>query len=148
MSPVPDSDHEYIVDLLNRWSGNVLPANGVLVRVQNSVGIPELDSVPVPDLAWVIERDYRRQRPSAEDVLLLIEVAKTTLRYDRGTKAKLYAKAGIRDYWIVNVVGECVEVLRDPGKRGYADPVVYERGEKIKPLKMPKLSLAVDDLFK
>ena len=64
---------------------------------------------------------YRERDAYAEDVLLLIEVADTSLVYDRTTKLRLYAEAGIPEYWIVDCTTEAVEVYRNPSPNGYRD---------------------------
>ena len=97
MNPIGPT-HEEVVDRLNRWSIKHLPEDRVRVRVQNSIGLPALQSAPEPDIAWVVERDYSRGRPTAADVLLVIEVAESSLKNDIGEKADLYAAAGIADY--------------------------------------------------
>src|SRR3712207_4046342 len=68
MSPT-GPDHEEVVDLLNEWSPDNRPP-GVRVRVQNSIGLPELESAPEPDVVWVRKRSYRSGRPLPSDVLL------------------------------------------------------------------------------
>ena len=75
-------------------------------------------------------RDYSTQRPLADDVLLLIEVSDTTLSIDRGKKAKLYARAGIADYWIINIPKRCVEIRRDPEGEVYRSVQTLHRGEE------------------
>src|SRR5437879_4496176 len=72
MNPIGPA-HEETVDFMNRWSIQSLPTS-VRVRVQNSIGLPSLISVPEPDLAWVAEKSYAKSRPLASDVLLVIEV--------------------------------------------------------------------------
>ena len=62
---------------------------------------------------------YKEREADAEDVLLLIEVAESSLAYDRTTKLRLYAEAGIPEYWVVDCKAETVEVHRDPGPDGY-----------------------------
>jgi Uma2 family endonuclease len=89
--------HEAVVDRLTEWSFSSLPKGKVWVRVQNSIGLPELESAPEPDLAWGARRDYSQGRPAAKDVLLVIEVAESSLAYDHGEKADLYAAARIAD---------------------------------------------------
>jgi Uma2 family endonuclease len=64
---------------------------------------------------------YKDREPYAEDVVLLIEVGDTSLRYDRSTKLRLYAAAGIPEYWLVDCTAESVEVFRSPGAEGYRD---------------------------
>ncbi|MCA9196912.1 MAG: Uma2 family endonuclease [Planctomycetales bacterium] len=99
----PNPPHEDIVDKLMYWSMDRAPRDQVRIRIQNSLGIPALDSLTIPDVAWMVARDYHRQRPEPADVLLLIEVADSTLQSDRKEKGPLYAAAGIQEYWIVNV---------------------------------------------
>src|SRR5438046_1030806 len=99
--------HENTVDFLNEWSLDTVPRNKVRVRVQNSIGVPPLDSAPQPDLAWVVRRKYTN-RPLAEQVYLVIEVADSSLDKDCGEKVELYAAAGVKDYWVVSQPDECV----------------------------------------
>jgi Uma2 family endonuclease len=112
-------------------------------------------SAPEPDVAVVKgrTRDFKhRDHPTA--ALLVVEISDTTLAYDRGRKASLYAKAGIADYWIVNLLEQRVEVRRRPvpDKRqkygyGYADMAAYGPGESLAPLSLPRKKIAVDDLL-
>lgn len=146
MTPI-GPPHEETVDILNRWSFKNLQDDQVRVRVQNSIGLPELDSAPEPDIAWVAERKYSRQRPAAGDVLLVIEVAYSSVRYDLGEKAELYATAGVSDYWVVDLVNERVEVFRNPDDGKYRDRVAYHEGDVIHPLRFPQLALPVNMLF-
>ena len=88
MAPI-SAMHEVMVDRLNEWSIENRPKDKVWVRVQNSIGLPGLESAPEPDLAWVVRRDYGTGRPTSDDVLLVIEVAHTSLEYDTGEKAEL-----------------------------------------------------------
>jgi Uma2 family endonuclease len=145
MSPI-GPQHERIVDLLNEWSFENLPRRQVWIRIQQSVGIPGLDSVPEPDLAWVIRRHYE-VRPQPEDIQLIVEVADSSLEYDRGEKANLYAAAGIKDYWIVNVAAECVEVYREPEGGRYRKRETVQAPAEARPLSFPKLALPVSLLF-
>ncbi len=133
MPPI-GAPHEVSVDRLNEWSFEALPRGRVWVRVQNSIGLPELESAPEPDLAWVVRRDYSRRRPTAADVLLIIEVSESTLKYDQGEKADLYAQAGIADYWIVNIPERVVEVRRDPQGGRYQSLQTFRGDEDIRPL--------------
>jgi Uma2 family endonuclease len=106
-----------------------------------------LDSEPEPDLVWVKEKDYSTQNPLPEDVLLVIEVADTSLAKDRGIKAKLYAEAGIQDYWIVNILERTIEVRRDPQGSSYRSVEVYRAGQDVRPLAFPNVVLPVSTLF-
>lgn len=146
MTP-PNPPHEDTVDLLNYWSVDHTPRDRVRVRIQNSLGIPALDSVPEPDVAWMRARSYRKRRPQPADVLLLIEVAESSLRFDRGEKADLYAAAGIKDYWIVNLVELCVELFRKPRSGEYREKSTFNIGQSVSPLAFPDISLDVGYVF-
>jgi Uma2 family endonuclease len=147
MSPI-GPPHETTVDTLNEWSMEVAPLDKVIVRVQNSVGLATLLSVPQPDLAWVTRRDYSRARPTAKDVLLLIEVSDSSLEFDRGEKADLFAGARIGDYWLVNLPERCVEVRRQPFRGHYRSLTIFRPGQKVPVLAFPKIALPVSHLFK
>ena len=140
MTPI-GSEHEVIVDYLTEWSFSKLPKKKAWVRVQNSIGIPILDSAPEPDLTWVARRDYRRGRPTAEDVLLVIEVSESTLRFDLGKKAGMYAAAGISDDWVVDVAAHSIVVHRDPAAGRYRDVRTYREADELCPLQAPEVKL-------
>ncbi len=133
--------HEDVVDRLNRWSTRVVPEEEVRVRIQNSVGLIDVGSAPQPDMVWVAERDYSGSRPTSRDVLLLIEVADSSLDYDRGEKAELCAEAGILDYWVANLVDRVVEVRRDPARGRYQSLRVYAGHDEVRPLAKPQIVL-------
>jgi Uma2 family endonuclease len=146
MSPI-NPPHEDALDRLMYWSIDHCPRDQVRVRIQNSLGIPELESVPQPDLVWVRQRNYSKQRPTTADLLLVAEVAESSLRFDRGEKANLYAEAGIGDYWVVNVIAQVVEVRRQPVGGRYQEVRTFRIGESLRPLAFPELELSVGDLF-
>jgi Uma2 family endonuclease len=131
----------------------LLPA-GWLVRVQMPIALDD-ESEPEPDIALVpgVWGDYDADHPGPP--VPLVEVAESSLSFDRRDKGSLYARGGIRDYWIVNLVDGVLEVYRDPGP----DPVApygwryltVERlgpGAIVSPLALPSVRLAVSDLFR
>jgi len=87
---------------------------GWMVRIQAPVSLDD-ESEPEPDLVVVpgLPADYRRSHPACP--VLALEVAESSLDFDRQHKGSLYARAGIQDYWIVNLVDRVVEIYRDPG---------------------------------
>jgi Uma2 family endonuclease len=115
-------------------------ASGWDVRVQLPVALDD-DSEPEPDVSVVPGsfRDYRHGHPPR--AVLIVEVAESSLALDRGEKAGLYARAGLADYWIVNLVDHVLEVYRDPvadagaphGWR-YASVVTLRSGDVVIPL--------------
>lgn len=79
--------------------------------------------------------------------MLVIEVSDSTLHFDQDEKARLYAAAGIADYWVVNIPDECLEVRREPTAIGYISTVVYQPGEQVRPLNVSNIVLNVKTLF-
>jgi Uma2 family endonuclease len=122
--------------------------DAAIVDVQNPVRLDE-HSEPVPDLALLRHRHdlYASSHPTPEDVLLLVEVAKATVEYDRRVKAPLYARAGITEYWLVDLNRDVVVVYRGPHAAGYSVERAHRRGEQISPLAFPHLQLSVADLL-
>ncbi|MFO0810400.1 MAG: Uma2 family endonuclease [Gemmataceae bacterium] len=113
------------------------------------------DSAPEPDIAVMPGRpaDYAGQDHPA-GALLVVEVSDTTLGYDRGTKGSLYARAGIADYWIVNLNGGRLEVYRrpvpDPSRRygfGYSSVQTFGPADTVVPLAAPGAPVKVADLL-
>lgn len=82
---------------------------------------------------------------------LVIEVSYSSLAYDRGEKLALYARAGIPEYWILDVSGSCIEAYRDPiqlpAGPGYASRQLYLPGQSITPLKISRPSCPVSGFF-
>lgn len=121
---------------------------GYFVRIQAPISLPG-DSEPEPDLAVVAgcPRDYQTQHPVAANVLLLVEVSDTTLGFDRRRKAAAYAAAGIREYWIVNVIDRQLEVHRDPSGSAYGLVTVHAPTDSVSLLGAPQATIPVADLL-
>ena len=91
---------------------------------------------------------YKDREASAEDALLLIEVAESSLGYDRSTKLRLYAAAGIPEYWVVDCVAESIEVHRAPHADGYRDVTRVARPAATVALQaFPDVALTPADIF-
>jgi Uma2 family endonuclease len=146
MSPV-SAEHVTCVHRMFQWLLQVF--HDATVRMQSPLNLG--DSEPEPDIAVVPGKagDYAHAHPTT--ALLVVEVAQTSLEYDREVKAPLYARAGIPEYWIVNLDGQCIEVYRDPAPMGegfgYRSRRIYMKGEQIAPLQKPKGSVSVDELL-
>lgn len=135
---------------LNRLTRLLVTAVGDLavVSVQNPVMLPPR-SEPQPDIALLrpgIDSAEARV-PFAADVLLIVEVADSTLSYDSRIKLPLYAQAGIVETWIVDVHGQRIESFHAPSASAYSRSATYARGASISPLELPAVSIRVDDLF-
>lgn len=126
---------------------------GWVVRVQMPIALDD-ESEPEPDVAVVpgARRDYELAHPSRP--ALLVEVAEASLDGDRGPKAGLYARAGVHDYWIVNLVDRVLEVHRAPAPSpaapsgwSYGAVAILEPGDSVTPLVRPGLPIQVAALL-
>ncbi len=126
---------------------------GWIVCVQDPVALDD-ESEPEPDVAVVRGelRDYRHQHPS--EAALIVEIAESSLDFDRRRKGSLYARAGVRDYWIVNLVAARLETHREPisdasAPSGWRYRVVESLAPpaSVSPLAKPEASIAVADLL-
>jgi Uma2 family endonuclease len=104
---------------------------------------------PQPDLI-VLKREstlFPSSKPRPEDLRLVVEVADTSLNFDLTTKATLYARAGIIEYWVLDVTGRRLLVHRDAKAGGYASIIAYSEHERVAPLAAPKAEFRVADAF-
>ena len=146
MTPIGPRHAACVAELTRR----LVPAigNRALLWPQNPVRLPR-DTEPQPDIVVLRPRADRYTTGSArpEDVLLLVEVADTSYRYDSRVKLPLYARAGVLEMWIVDLGHDVVEVYRDPSATGYARATRVTRGGQVAPTALPDVVLAVDDAF-
>jgi len=144
MNPI-GHPHTVVVDFLTAWSFRV-SALEKLVRIQETVYLPTSDSAPEPDVVWAVEKRYTNH-PQGSDVLLLVEVADTSLRIDCGEKAQLYAEAAVPEYWVVDIEGRELIVHRKPAKDGYGEKQRLTGDGIVSPQCDPEAQLKVSDLF-
>lgn len=120
-----------------------------LVRVQSPVHLDD-GSEPIPDFALVKPRTdhYKEGHPQPPDVFLLVEIAQSSLPFDRKAKLVAYARAGVAEYWIVNLKARSVEVHREASPTGeYGRTSRHKTGSTVSPAAFPDLQIAVADLF-
>lgn len=146
MTPI-GSRHAAAVDLLTRWLVQGCGERAI-VRIQGPVRLSPRSELQ-PDVAVLRARDdfYRTSAVAPGDVLLLVEIADTSLPYDRGVKLPLYARARIPEVWLADLIRDRVEVFSEPAPDGYRRSETRERGTDLVPLSFPGLSLAVDTLL-
>jgi Uma2 family endonuclease len=122
--------HQFAVNVLNRTFIR-MQIPGWYYRSQGPVTLA--DGEPEPDGAVVrgSELDHGRRHPVPSEIGLVIEVADSSLTQDRGAKKRSYARAGIPQYWIVNLIARVVEVYGDPTGEDYRQPTVLKPGEKL-----------------
>ncbi|MEB3266904.1 MAG: Uma2 family endonuclease [Leptolyngbya sp.] len=146
------SPHAVAIDLVDAALQSVF-ANGYYIRQQKPLVLGDR-SEPEPDIAVVSGtiRDYATAHPRM--AVLVVEVADSSLTYDRTTKVSLYAKAGIPDYWILNLVNHHLEVYRHPAATvgpdagwGYRQRTLYSADTQVVPLGTGAGAIAVADLL-
>ncbi len=141
--------HSRIAMSIMAWLIGIFPGGRVLPTCSIDVA-PEDNptSEPEPDITVLhVPADQLGHNPRPEDIALLIEVSDTTLDHDLGAKAKLYARAGIAEYWGVDLKGRRIHQHREPGADGYASLRIAASGESLSPLALPKATITPDVLF-
>jgi len=113
---------------------------------QNPVWLEE-SSLPQPDVALVPRNRRKRHHPKSDEVYLIVEVSDSSLAYDRGRKLPLYARFGVREYWIVNLIDDVIETYRDPEGDTYREVRVRRSGEILARQAFPDVLIAVDAII-
>lgn len=146
MTPI-GPEHAGCVGALNRLL-NRLVGDRAVVWVQNPVDLSQWAELQ-PDIAVLAPRShgYRTAHPGTDDILLVIEVAVSSLEHDRDVKLPLYAAAEVPEVWLVNLPGDTIAVYRDPGPGGYATVRIARRGDSLDALRLPGVALLVSDIL-
>ena len=146
MSPIGPA-HASITRRLNQIFSAAAESR-YLVSIQDPVRIAE-DSELQPDLMLLKphSENYDARHPSSSDVLLLIEVADTTLNFDRSFKLPAYARSGVVEVWIVNIPARAIEVCRGPRYTGYSSRTVLNPPDYASPQAFPDVSVPLATLF-
>ncbi len=139
--------HDDLVEFLTQWSVRNTDPERIRVRIQSGPNLPEFNSRPEPDIAWVKARRYLDRHPVSTDVELLIEVSYSSLKSDQQDKEALYAQAGIIEYWIIDIEHELIHVHRDPEDGQFTSIVTISSNESITPLAQPDAILFPSSLF-
>jgi len=146
MSPVGNR-HVACVDRANALFA-VMLAGRAVVSIQNPVQLSNYTE-PLPDVLLLKPRDdfYASKKHSPEDVLLVIEVADTTLRYDRQIKLPLYAASGVPEVWIEDLGNDLLLVYREPIGKRYKESLTFRRGDPISIAAFPDVVFKVEALL-
>lgn len=139
--------HDDYIQFLTTWTSRHADPQSIQCRIQSGITLPELDSRPEPDLVWVKAERYLSSHPTSDDVLLLIEVSHSTLKSDQQEKESLYARAGIPEYWIVDILHQRIHVHQQPMQGRYESVTIIEKGQSVAPLIHPQAVLNTEDLF-
>jgi Uma2 family endonuclease len=145
MTPI-GREHAACVDRLTRLFSE-RAGQSAQVRIQGPVVLDD-SSEPQPDVALLVRRPdfYSSVDPRPDDVILLVEVADTSLDFDTKKKIPLYAQSRIREVWLVDVAAGEVDVHRRPGPDGYADVRRYSSGEELTITSLPSCRVTVAEI--
>lgn len=146
MSPI-GSTHAGTVNRSSRYLGRRL-GDAVVVSVQNPIRLNAF-SEPQPDLALLKPRKdfYSNSHPTAEDVLVVIEVADTSIPYDRNVKLPLYARSGVPEAWLMVLRTQVIEVHSQPKNGKYQKVHRVKRGKILASQTVPGFSCKVEELL-
>ena len=146
MSPIGPA-HAGETKRLIRLLSNAIGDQAIL-DVQNPVVFGN-HSEPQPDLMLLRPRDdfYQNTHPQAEDVLLLIEIAESSLTYDRNVKIPLYARHGIPEVWLIDLVNQQIEIYLKPSHDGYRQLLRPEQKELLSPTLLPQITIRFTDIL-
>lgn len=146
MTPI-GSRHAACVDrVLYRF--RMLPAERAIIRVQSPIR-PSDRSAPQPDVTLLKHRAdfYDEEHPGPEDVLLILEVAETSVKYDRDRKLPLYARAGVREIWLLDLRARQIHACLEPRGGSYRPVRLYGAGEELAPAAFPELRVGVSEFL-
>ncbi len=145
MSPI-GSRHSACIDRVNKLFNRL--GDQFIVRVQSPIRLSDF-SEPQPDVSLLRPRKdfYARVHPSPADVLLLIEVADTSVEYDRKVKVPLYARAGIPEVWLIDLPQDKIEIYAQPNGGLYQKFQQLKPGESFVSQTLPDLQFDVDALL-
>jgi Uma2 family endonuclease len=146
MAPI-GSLHASVVSTLSMFFARQV-GDLAIVSTQNPVSLPP-DSEPQPDLVLLKPRvdRYRSALPVAADVMLLVEVADTTSRYDREVKLPVYARHGIGEVWLIDLKAGTLEIYREPSSKGYRTLLRPERNDAVAPAMLSEVQLPMTEIW-
>jgi Uma2 family endonuclease len=146
MSPI-GNPHNAAVDRANRALVRAA-GDSAIVRIQGSVQL-NLYNEPQPDIVLLKPKDdfYAKDGASPPDIILIVEMADSSLKYDRGLKVELYAEMGVAEYWVADLNGGCVFAYSGPGEKSYGVVRQFRKGEVLAPELLPECRIPVEALL-
>ncbi|WP_019864179.1 Uma2 family endonuclease [Methylovulum miyakonense] len=146
MAPI-GFNHSGHINRLVKLLTKLIP-DDVVPSVQNPLQLGDL-SEPEPDFMLLKPHEdfYTSRHPIADDVLLLIEVADSSLRFDQNEKLRLYALHSVPEYWLLNLNDLCLEVYRKPSGEAYAEKTTLRSGDSVTLSQLPDLSIQVAEIL-
>jgi len=147
IKPVPGPPHNASVARATREMVRLV-GDRAIVFIQSSVRLNEWNE-PEPDVVLLRPREdfYASKHPGPDDIFLVVEVSDSSLKFDRGTKARLYAETAVREYWVVDIQNDGLLAYSDIHQKTYRTVRQYRRGDSIAPLLLPDCTIAIDNLL-
>ncbi|MEM6469926.1 MAG: Uma2 family endonuclease [Planctomycetota bacterium] len=137
--------HDDLIDFLTEWSIRNTDRSVSTVRIQSGFNCD--DHRPEPDIVWLKPKRYGSRRPTSADVMLLIEVAESSLSSDLREKAEIYAEAGIVEYWVVDIPNRRIHVMSDIQSNRYQSITIHTTSDHLSPQCHAAAKLSIADLF-
>ena len=146
MAPIGSHHASHLKRLINVFSS--LTQNSAIIAAQDPLQLGDL-SEPEPDFMLLRPSSdfYYENHPSSDDVLLLIEVADSSLKFDQNQKLRLYALHNIPEYWLLNVTDASLEIYRQPYDGLYAEKTTLRAGDKITLSQLNNISINIADIL-
>ncbi|HLJ56788.1 MAG TPA: Uma2 family endonuclease [Chthonomonadaceae bacterium] len=146
-----NAPHRIVLLLIANWLATVF--GRLCVQEQLPLSIPGAlgkYNEPEPDMAVTREPTtaYLASHPAPDDLILAVEVADSSLEFDRTTKAKLYARTGVREYWIADVNNRCIHVHRNPEGDGYREYLRVDLGSSVSIQQRPDAVIEIAEFFR
>lgn len=146
MAPIGFNHAGHVMHLMNFFVP--ILNQKAIVNAQNPLQLGDL-SEPEPDFMILKPREdfYKSRHPNVNDVLLLIEVADSSLAYDQNQKLRLYAMHGVPEYWLLNLNNACIEVYREPQGETYAQKATLRAGDSVTLTQLPDITIQVSSIL-
>lgn len=146
MSPI-GMRHAACVNFLIEFLRDIL-GKSVIISPQNPIVLNDFTE-PQPDIALLRRREdfYRNENATAADVLIAMEIADTTLKYDRETKFPRYAASGIAEAWLIDLENDRVEIHGEPNEFGYSLVKILHRGQTAESTVLPEIKITIDEIL-
>jgi len=139
--------HAGVIIRLNHLLSRLV-GDRAMISPQNPLRLSDF-SEPLPDVMLLRPRQdfYTSAHPGPGDVLLLVEVADSSVDYDRSVKVPLYTRHRVPEVWVIDLQRHLVEIYSDPAPDGYREIRVARRGDRLTPFALPDVALSVDDIL-
>ena len=142
--------HRIVIRLLAHWLNAIF--GDLFVQTEGPIAIPGEEgetTEPEPDVVVTLEPTtaYRERHPGPDDLRLVVEVSDTTCRFDMTTKALLYARVGVREYWVMDITKRQIRIHRSPTSDGYLDVTTHNADAMVSLADRPETAIYANDLL-